>query len=148
MYAVVTKNLPKVTADGESGSPDNMEDYNLWNQHQGYHQVKCAENKPYGKSGKKKGWADGPKCSGAMELGKERGVGGRGRTGAVELLCQRTRTTIMMDTLSQAKQGKESRKREVFDEKEMEKTNFQEKAKSQVFFKNQIQSDSSTVRFP
>lgn len=87
MYAVVTENLPKVMADGELGSPDTMEVYHLWNQHQGYHQVKCAENKPYGKSGKKKGWADGPRCGGAMELGKERRVGGRGRTGSVELLC-------------------------------------------------------------
>lgn len=129
MYAVVTENLPKVMADSESGSLDNMEDYNLWNQHQGYHQVKCAENKPYGKSGKKKGWADGPRCGGAMELRKEKRVGGRGRTGSVELLCGRIGTTITMDTLSEKKVRKRKAEREVFDEKEMEKTNFQEKAK-------------------
>lgn len=56
--------------------------------------------------------------------GKERGVGGRGRTGSVELLYRRTGATVTMDTLSEAKQGK-GKQREVFDEKEMEKTNLQ-----------------------
>lgn len=119
--AVVTKNLPKVTADGKLGSPDHRENYDLWKQHQEYHQVKCTENKPYGNSGKKRGGQMGP---GAVEPGKERGVGGRGRTESVELLCRRTGTTIVMDTLLEAEQGKE-KQREVFDEKEVEKTNLQ-----------------------
>lgn len=61
---------------------------------------------------------------GAVEPGKERGVGGRGRTGSVELLCRRTGTPIVMDALSEAEQGK-GQQREVFDEKEVEKTNLQ-----------------------
>lgn len=64
------------------------------------------------------GWADGPRCGGAM------GRSGRGNTGSVELLYRRTVTTVTMDTLSEAKQGK-GKQREVFDEKEMEKTNLQ-----------------------
>lgn len=69
-----------------------------------------------------------------MKLGKEREVGELGRTGLMELLYQRTGTTVTMDTFSEAKQGK-GKQREVFDKKEMEKANLQEKAKSQVFFK-------------
>ena len=111
MHAVVTKNLPKVTADGESGSPDNMEDYNLWHQHQGYHQVKCAENKPYGKSGKKKGWAEGPRCGGAMELEKEKGVGGWVGLGQWSYFAEEQGQQLRLILCHKPSKKKESRER-------------------------------------